>query len=144
MEYKHFTTFVKLSTVGVEDASSTLTEQDLDQAIERAAAERPEEWWERDGPVRRDGLNAEIPFRRPGSGELGGQQIRTLGYLLLVPPATGLVALGRAATDRYGSGRGASRLAAYLAAYGRRSRQRIQDCDGASELLTCGDVSMPE
>ena len=46
--YEHCTTVLMLSTTGVDDASSTLTERDLEQAIERVTAERPGEGWERD------------------------------------------------------------------------------------------------
>lgn len=85
MEYEHCTTVLMLSTMGVDDASSTLTERDLEQAIERVTAERPGEGWERDGQVHRDDLSAAIPFRRPGSGERGRQRMRALAHLLFTP-----------------------------------------------------------
>lgn len=91
MDYEHFVTFVKLLRMGEDTSSSMIsfTEQDMDEAIDRALARYVAEGWEQDGPARRDGLNAGIPIRRPGSGELGRHQMRALAHLLFSPTPGG-------------------------------------------------------
>jgi hypothetical protein len=87
MEHEHFVIFIKLSRMGEDDSSSTtaFTEQDMDEAIDRAVARYVADGWEQNGPVRRDGPNAEVPVRRPGSGVAGAAQLSALAHLILAP-----------------------------------------------------------
>ena len=85
MEYERVVIIVGLLRMGEEDSSSSFTDEDMDRAIDQAIADRLADGWEQDGLVRRDGPSAEIPVRRPGSGELGRQQIRALAHLLFSP-----------------------------------------------------------